>query len=491
VRALLEPVAYSLMPECRYVRLTDMSFFSRRPTCVFLHGLFGWISCMVLCTGGPLVAQEAPKDPPTSQAADAPRDSDPQGFSLPSSDRLRIRFRLMAGYTNDTSEAALGFERQGRVGYGIFEAFGKLGPHWSYRFEVNPVNESQPLVACGETNFFFPNAPQSTGPDVQCSNDGRLRVDDYRSIALDTLMQQGPIRQAYMVYSAGPLAIRFGRFVQDVGFDAEEVGSLTAKDATHIQRIDAEANFGVRVSIERRRNGRRFVYLSAAETVGDGNRFHDYDYFYGTNSSLSTNSWPALVLAGAVEPVKKLEVRGAVKRGDTGSKVERVPNFYASKRNDNAMVFSARYKPLQNVSIFGEGVRYTWGLKASSAKMLGLDQTPVHKPGYYVGTDVFYPIVTGMRVGAVITHEELARDDALVALLTENGLYGVSRRKKERSTIFRVYFDPNRWVTIAVFRNSLSNPFPWISGIEPVSGLNAFKGRGNDKWGAVVRLRIE
>jgi hypothetical protein len=49
----------------------------------------------------------------------------------------------MAGYTNDKSQAALGLERQGRVGYGIFEAFGKLGMgkmerSTAYRFYFDP-----------------------------------------------------------------------------------------------------------------------------------------------------------------------------------------------------------------------------------------------------------------------------------------------------------------------------------------------------------------
>ncbi len=453
-----------------------------------MKALFVLVGGIVLGTGGSVLAQDSPKDPPTIPAADAP---DSQGLSLPSNDRLRFRIRLMAGYTNDQSQESLGLSRQGRVGYGIFEAFGKMGAHWAYRVEVNPVNESEPLVACGETNFFFPNAANSIGPDVQCSNDGRLRVDDYRSIALDTVSQQGPIRQAYGIYHAGSVAIRFGRFMQDVGFDPEEIGSLTAKDATHIQRINTETDFGVRFSFEHRRNDRRFLYFSLAETLGDGNRFHDYDYFYGVGSSLGTNPWPSTVVAGVVDPIKNLEVRAAYKLGDTGSKVERLPNFYASKRNDNAIVVSARYKVLPYASVFGEAVRYTWGLKASSATMLGLDPSPVRKPGYYIGTDVSYPVTAAMRVGAVITHEELTRNDALVQLLSQQGLYDVSMGKKERSTAYRFYFDPNHWVRIAVFRNSLSNPFPWISGIDPVSGPRAFSGTGNDKWGAVLRLTIQ
>lgn len=454
------------------------------------------MKCLVVLAAGLLLgsglasAQDSPRDFPPAPAAEAPKGND-QGLSLPSTDRLRFRIRLMGAYTGDKSQEELGLERQGRVGYAIFEAFGKLGNHWAYRIEVNPVNETQPLVACGETNYFFPNAPQPIGPNVQCDNDGRIRVDDYRSIALDTVPQQGPMRQAYAVYSAGPVAIRFGQFLQDVGFDPEEVGSLTAKDATHIQRINQESDFGVRFSMEHRRNGRRFVYVSLAATVGDGNRFHDYNYFYGLSGSLGLSPWPAGVVAGAIDPIKNLEIRGAFRLSDIGSKIERLPNFYASKRNDNAIVVSARYKVLPYATVFGEGVRYTWGLKNSSANLLGLNPNPVYKPGYYIGADLSYPVTPTMRVGAVLTHEELSRDDSLVEMLSEEGLYNVSMGKKERSTVYRFYFDPNRWVRIAVFRNSLSNPFPWVSGIDPVDGPGALQGTGNDKWGVVLRLTIQ
>ena len=42
-------------------------------------------------------------------------------------------------------------------------------------------------------------------------------------------------------------------------------------------------------------------------------------------------------------------------------------------------------------------------------------------------------------------------------------------------------------------RNSLDNPFPWVSGIVPIEGANAYGswGRGNDKWGVVVRFTLQ
>jgi hypothetical protein len=48
-------------------------------------------------------------------------------------------------------------------------------------------------------------------------------------------------------------------------------------------------------------------------------------------------------------------------------------------------------------------------------------------------------------------------------------------------------------VTVGYYRNSLDNPFPWVSGIVPIEGANAYGswGRGNDKWRVVVRFTLQ
>lgn len=439
-------------------------------------------------TAGPPTASE----PPTAED-DAGEEQPFGGIKLPDSETLRVRIRLMAGYGLDESQASLGFEKQGRVGYAIVELFGRLNESFAYRVEVNPVNETQPLPACGETNFFFPNGPQSFGSaiNVACHNDGRLRVDDYRFVALDLLGQQGPIRQAYLTYHKGWFGLKGGRFVLPLGFGWEEAGSFTAKDATHIQRINAEASLGVSFSLTKRVRRRRVAEFSASGVLGDSGRYHDYDYVYGIDSSHDSNSWPTMVLSAAVAPVRGLEVRGALKRGDNGSKVERLPNFYASKRNDNAIVGSVRYRPIRHVAVFGEAVHYEWGLFKTSAEMLNQDTAPVRKDGYYVGADASYPITHQVRIGTVITREELSRDDALIKYLAAQNLYDLEMGRKERSTVLRFYADIANMVRVGVYRNRLSNPFPWVSGIQAVAGPAAFQGRGNDKWGVAFQFRLQ
>jgi len=475
----------------------------------------------------------------SARAQDAPKTGDSResaGLKIPETDRLRIAVRFLAGYGGDKSEESLGLENQGRVGYAIVRLSGKLSDRFSWLLEVNPVHETEPLPSCGEARYFYPNTPQAFGPNVACDNNGRVRVDDYRFIALDTINQQGPIRQAYLEWAASPrlrpgqpggrpsvagadsgqtgghsstgstdrgvgasqapFAARFGRFVLPIGFGVEEAGSFTAKDATHIQRINAEANFGAMLTARRSRRGQPMLEGNVAAFLGDGNRFHDYDYYYSLDASLDTNSALTALVSGRLLPFPGVEARAAYKWGYTGSKVEVLPNFYASKRNDRALVLSARYARSMHalsLRVLGEYASYTWGPTDTSADMLGLPRGAVIKDGYYAGGDVGYQVTRRMRVGVNATREELSRDDSLIRFLAVQGLYDVALGKKERSTVWRFYADIGRMVTIGFYRNTLDNPFPWVSGIVPIEGPNAFGawGRGNDKWGVVVRFRLE
>lgn len=457
-----------------------------------------WLS--LVCAWAPARAQSVAQDP----------QADASGVKVPESDRLRIHVRFLAGYGNDMSEERLGLENQGRIGYAIVGLSGRLGERVSWLFEVNPVHETQPLPSCGEALYFYPNTPQAFGPNVACDKNGRLRVDDYRFIALDTIEQQGPVRQAYLEWAlrlrsgqaAAPrfppeqasFTVRFGRFILPIGFGVEEAGAFTAKDATHIQRIDAEANFGAMLTLRRSRRGQRLLEGHAAAFLGDGNRFHDYDYYYSLDASLDTNSALTALVSGSALPLPGGELRAAYKWGYTGSKVEALPNFYASKRNDRALVLSAQYsRVVQSLSLraFGEYASYWWGPAVTSAEMLGLPTAAIKKDGYYAGGDVAYQVTPHLRVGVNVTREELSRDDSLVELLALQGLYGVTLGKKERSFVWRLRADIGRMVTIGFYRTSLDNPFPWVSGIVPVEGPNAFAaGRGNDKWGLIVRFAM-
>jgi hypothetical protein len=411
-----------------------------------------------------------------------------QGVAVPESERLMVNVRFMAGYGVDNSHYDIGFESQGRVGYAIVELSGKISDRFSYRFDFNPVNETQPLPTCGEENFFYPNVPEAFGPDVVCDNDGRMRVDDYRFVALDLINQQGPIRQAYVGYRSGGGLVegRFGRFILPIGFNWEDAGSYTGKDATHIQRINAEGNFGLMLTLRP-----SFATVNLAAFLGNGNRFHDYDYFYHVDGSFDTNSAVTALASIDLRPADWFEVRFAQKSGFTGSKVERLPNFYAAKHNDMASVLSVRFRPVPNLAVFGEFASYLWGLTETSAELIGNSDTEgVRKNGYYAGGDFNLPIGSRARIGTTVTFEEIDRDDALIKQLWLENLYGVSMGEKEQTTVMRVYVTFYERVTAAFYRTLLDNPFPWVSGIVPVAGPAAYQGQGNDKWGLVARFSL-
>jgi opacity protein-like surface antigen len=416
------------------------------------------------------------------------------GWSLPDTERLRISGTLIAGWSHDGAQAALGFEKQGRVGQATVALSGRIAERVRYFVSFNPVNEVPSKPACGEADFFFPNDPSLyvAGPLVPCDPErGHKRVDTYNTYALDYVTQQGPLREGYVDWRAtDSVTARVGRFILPVGFAPLELGSWTAKDLTRIQRLNAEANFGLMLGYERRTSsGKTLLQAAAMGVLGEGNRQKDYDWFYFADTSLDTNS--ALTAVGSLRflPIDNVDLRVAYKYGFTGSKVERLPSYWASKRNDQTFTAGARVQMHTMLSIFGEYARYVWGPTTTSAEMLGIDPEAIVKPGYYFGATFEAPIAAGLSAGVTVTREELSRDDSLVKYLTLNQLYGVEMGKKDRGTIARFYVDLSQLVTFGVFWADISNPYPWISASWPVSGPRAFTGRAPDRYGITVVVR--
>jgi hypothetical protein len=406
----------------------------------------------------------------------------------PSDEKLNLDVTFIAGYGHDGAQAALGFEKQGRVGQATLAVSGKLHERFRYRLSFNPINEVSSKPACGELDFFFPNDPSiyRAGPIVPCDpENGHKRVDTYNTYALDYIVQQGALREGFVDWLASDtVTARFGRFILPIGLAPEEVGSWTAKDMTRIQRLNAEANFGLMVSY-----ARPAFEVSAMGVFGEGNREKDYDWFYFANTTLDTNSALTAILTARARPHRALDLRAAWKKGFTGSKVERLPSYWASKRNDDALVLGGKIQPHRFVTVFGEFARYTWGPAASSAEMLNLDVEPIYKAGYYVGAQVSYPLTPRFALGATFTREELSRDDSLIKYLAANNLYGVAMGKKDRGTTLRLSVTIADSVMVGMYRGDVSNPYVWVSGSWPVSGPRAFTGRAPDRYGLIVSVR--
>ncbi|MGQ0732404.1 MAG: hypothetical protein ACT4QD_01980 [Acidobacteriota bacterium] len=439
-------------------------------------------------------AQPEVEPPATAAAPDGGAPLDLFGLQVAQTEHLKISGLLIAGWSHDGAQAQLGFEKQGRVAQATVTFSGRVTERVRYLVSFNPVNEVASKPACGESGFFFPNDPRfyAVGPVVPCDpEDGHKRVDTYNTFALDYVNQQGPLREGYVDWRpTDAISTRFGRFILPIGFEPHEVGSWTAKDLTRIQRLNAEASFGWLIAYSHRTpGGRPLVDAAIMAVLGDGNREKDYDWFYFADPTLDTNSALTAVASLRTQPVKAVDLRLAYKKGFTGSKVERLPSYWASKRTDDALVVSARVKPHAWVSAFGEYARYVWGPTATSAELVGVDPAPIVKPGYYVGGSVEVPVAGRVSVGLTVTREELSRDDSLVKFLASNGLYGVSLGRKDRGTIVRAHVDVARLVTIGAFWADVSNPYPWISGSWPVSGPEAFRGRAMDRYGLAVVVR--
>ena len=435
-------------------------------------------------------AQQPRADPPPDNGA-----VNLFGFRFDQSERYRFGGELVVGWSHDGAQAALGFEKQGRVGMAILGLSGRVSDRVRYFVSVNPVSETRSRPACGERDFFFPNDPNlfaGTGPLVKCDEeDGLKRVDTYNTFSLDYVTQQGLLREGYVDVAASDLVtVRGGRFILPIGFAPREVGATSAKDMARITRLNAEANFGAMVAFSKRRDDRPLFDAAVMAVLGDGNREKDYDWFYFVNTSLDTNSAITMAATMRIAPVEAFELRAAYKKGYTGSKVERLPSYWASKRNDDAIVASVKISPAPWASIFGEYAHYRWGPTLTSGELVGLPALePIDKTGYYMGGQINVPVSKSVRVGGSITREELLRDDSLIQYLSLNNLYGVSMGKKDRLLIARGFVDINRLVNVTFFWVDVSNPFPWVSGSWPVTGPTAFTGRAPDRVGVSVTVR--
>ena len=428
---------------------------------------------VVLIVVSPALAQEQPRPAPADETVNL------FGFTFDQSERFKFGGELVAGWSHDGAQAALGFEKQGRVGMAILSLSGRVSDHVRYFVSVNPVSETDSRPACGEKDFFFPERSRALfaaqGPIVKCDEeDGLKRVDTYNTFSLDYITQQGILREGYVDWGISDnVSLRGGRFILPIGFAPREVGAATAKDMTRITRLNAEANFGAmlavsrasatRVGLRRRRRWRCSATATARRTTT------------GFISSIARSTptapspwWPRRAFSRS----SQLDLRAAYKNGYTGSKVERLPSYWASKRNDDALVVSVKVSPASWASVFGEYAKYKWGPTLTSGELVGIPDPRPHRQARLLHGRAARRAGrhAQVHVGGSVTREELTRDDSLIQYLTLNNLYGVSMGKKDRELIARGFVDVNRLVNVSFFWMDVSNPFPWASGSWPVIG---------------------
>jgi hypothetical protein len=131
-------------------------------------------------------------------------------------------------------------------------------------------------------------------------------------------------------------------------------------------------------------------------------------------------------------------------------------------------------------------------LRDSSADLLPGPRvaTPIMKDGYYVGAELTSPEIKFARIAVTLARSELDRDDSLVAWAAANKLFGVDMGKKERSNIVKMQVHLGGNLTAFWFRHDLSNPFPELSAIKPISGPGSDRSVSNTKSGMGMRFRF-
>ena len=97
---------------------------------------------MALLTVSPAFAQQTAPPPDEEQGP-----VNLFGFTFDQSERYKFGGELMVGWSHDGAQAALGFEKQGRVGWAIVSLSGRVSNHVRYYVSVNPVSETS--VAAG------------------------------------------------------------------------------------------------------------------------------------------------------------------------------------------------------------------------------------------------------------------------------------------------------------------------------------------------------
>ena len=398
----------------------------------------------------------------------------------------------LASVQDESLRASMGRERQIKLAFAIFSAYGDLGDHLSYRIDINPADDSvvpKPYAPSPDERrtYFFPNQPDDPGGrGVTSDPEGLYKVDDYKHPGLDPIIQQGMLRTGWVdVHTTSRrFGLRAGRFYLSQGMGVADVVWFTAKDLTHIQRINFQSDNGASVYVN---SGRLRGEVSVI--AGNSQPYHDYAYFDFTDPAEDKNSAVGVVATARATFGDSL-VGVSFRKNYLDSRIEDATTLQLSKHQDDALVVFGRWQPRAFVRLYGEYARYTWGLAPTSAELLpgAPVESPVPKPGYYGGIDLYAPETRFGRFGVTFIREEISRDDALVAWAAANHLFGVTLDKWERTTIVKAHARFADYLTVFFYYNDLENPFPELSAIKPISGPDADKDVKNYKYGLGLRF---
>ena len=194
---------------------------------------------------------------------------------------------------------SMGRERQIKPAFLNLSVVGSVNDCLSYVVVINPVQDGpvpRPYVPGPNDprSYFFPNQPDGLG--VSSDPEGLYKVDDYKFSAFNPIIQEGMLRVGYIDLHSRAHAgerrfgVLLGRAYVPQGFGLDDVTWYTAKDLTHIQRIDAQTDNGVFLHMTDRR-----LSVNLVGVTGNANPYHDYGYFDFTDPTEDKNSAVAFV----------------------------------------------------------------------------------------------------------------------------------------------------------------------------------------------------
>ena len=393
-------------------------------------------------------------------------------------------------YTDGSLKAAMGRERQILPARMVISLYGDYNKFVSYRAEINPIDRSmtpRPYVPHEDDRrtYFFPNQPDVVGGlGVASVPEGLFYVDDYKTLGVDPIAQMNGLRVGYVdLHTASrKYGAQVGRVYVPQGLGLDNVTWFSAKDLSHIQIIDAAADNGVVTYFSTKR-----FKLELAVVTGNGSSFHDYSYSNFTTDGEDKNSAVASISRVTVQVRKGLMFGASVKHNYINSRIEDSTTLQLSKRYDNAFTGFAKWQQSDYLMVYGQVSRYKWGLRDSSAELMPepRPETPIFKDGYLMGMEVTSPQLPKIRTRVTLGYarSELDRDDSLVAWATANQLFDVRMGKRERSNIFRLQGRVGQNFSLFWFLHDLSNPFPELSAIKPISGPGSENYRSDSKSG--------
>lgn len=438
----------------------------------------------------PALAQAPPDAPDASAAPDTPPAS---ALTVP---RLRWGADFsFAGILDESLRGSLGRERQIKPVVATLSLDVRVNANVSLHLETNPVRDDRapkPYVpdSTDRRTYFFPNQPDVVGGrGVASQPEGLYKVDQYKHTGLDPILQMYLLRTGYADAhtASGRYGLRFGRLYVRQGLGLDELTWFTAKDLTTVQLLNAQADNGVSFYGTVARVG-----LTAQVITGNGSPYHDYGYFDFTDPAEDKNSSVGVVLDARTTLLRgHLMVGGTARRNRVNSRIEDSITLQLSKHIDDARIVYAR-ATLPRLQVYGEWATYTVGMAPSSAELLKgpAVTSPVDRAGGYVGVQAGPLRVGHVRVSGVVEQELMSRNDALVAYAAANQLYGARLGAHIEGTNAKLLVDCGAHLSSYAFVRLMSNPFPQLSAITPVSGPQSDRAATHTKIGLGLRVRF-